>query len=72
MLVQVTQELTDLVSFYIASFTGTFEIYLDHNVINREGVYIRFKNSTEGRDQGIPPSEFKRLLRQGILRIVTK
>lgn len=72
MLVQVTQDLTDLVSFHIAPFTGTFEIYLDYNVADPEGVYIRFRKSSISRDQGLPPREFKRLLRQGILRIVTK
>lgn len=57
----------------IASFSGTFEIYIDPCVQDIERTYIRFKGSSKitnrSVDQGIPPRTFKKLLREGILEI---
>ncbi|HNW32713.1 MAG TPA: hypothetical protein PKL44_00485 [Candidatus Dojkabacteria bacterium] len=73
MKVRVKKNIANYSDVPIASFTGTFEVYIDPCVQDMEKVFIRFKGSSDitnrSVDKGIPPRTFKRLLREGIIEI---
>jgi hypothetical protein len=68
MIVEITDDIKKHARVHIKSFSGTFHIRYDKTCN-----YVRFCGSAilfgRGVDQGIPPNEFRRLLKSGILKI---
>lgn len=67
MRVEVIEPLNTRVNYWIDPFTGSYDIYIKY--VDEDTPVVRFKNSSR-TDQGIYTEDFRRLLREGVLKIV--